>query len=90
MATAGSITLRTIVLDGSLLIFAVSRFMMFANPNIMLIKPMRTIALVGVLASAGARLTRVAPHEPSLEELYFAVRRGPAAPAPAPVREGAA
>lgn len=30
--------------------------------------------LVGALASAGARLTRVEPHEPSLEELYFAVR----------------
>jgi hypothetical protein len=51
MATKGGLTLHTIVLDGSLLIFAVSRFMMFANPQIMLIKPMRTIALVGVLAS---------------------------------------
>jgi ABC-2 type transport system ATP-binding protein len=32
--------------------------------------------LVAALAAAGARLTRVAPHEPSLEELYFAVRSG--------------
>jgi ABC-2 type transport system ATP-binding protein len=31
--------------------------------------------LVQVLTSRGARLTRVAPHEPTLEELYFAVRR---------------
>jgi len=32
--------------------------------------------LVGALAAAGARITRVTPHEPSLEELYFAVRSG--------------
>jgi ABC-2 type transport system ATP-binding protein len=31
--------------------------------------------LVASLAAAGVRLTRVVPHEPSLEELYFAVRR---------------
>jgi ABC-2 type transport system ATP-binding protein len=31
--------------------------------------------LVDALTSAGARITRVAPHEPSLEELYFEVRR---------------
>ncbi|MBV9285991.1 MAG: ABC transporter ATP-binding protein [Acidimicrobiia bacterium] len=30
--------------------------------------------LVAALASRGVRLTRVVPHEPSLEELYFAVR----------------
>src|SRR5438270_9176000 len=30
--------------------------------------------LVSVLAARGVRLTRVVPHEPSLEELYFAVR----------------
>jgi len=29
--------------------------------------------LVAALAAAGVRLTRVVPHEPSLEELYFAV-----------------
>jgi len=44
--------------------------------------------LVGALASSGARLTRVTPHEPSLEELYFAVRRGPTPLAA--VREGVA
>jgi ABC-2 type transport system ATP-binding protein len=32
--------------------------------------------LVHALALAGIRLTRVTPHEPTLEELYFAVRRG--------------
>jgi len=32
--------------------------------------------LVDTLAATGARLTRVAPHEPTLEELYFAVRNG--------------
>jgi ABC-2 type transport system ATP-binding protein len=31
--------------------------------------------LIASLAAAGVRLTRVVPHEPSLEELYFAVRR---------------
>jgi ABC-2 type transport system ATP-binding protein len=31
--------------------------------------------LVAALAGQGVRLTRVAPHEPSLEELYFEVRR---------------
>ena len=31
--------------------------------------------IVTALATAGARITKVAPHEPSLEELYFAVRR---------------
>jgi ABC-2 type transport system ATP-binding protein len=30
--------------------------------------------LIASLAAAGVRLTRVVPHEPSLEELYFAVR----------------
>jgi ABC-2 type transport system ATP-binding protein len=30
--------------------------------------------LVSALAARGVRLTRVVPHEPSLEELYFAVR----------------
>ena len=32
--------------------------------------------LVHQLALAGARVTRVEPHEPTLEDLYFAVRRG--------------
>jgi hypothetical protein len=32
--------------------------------------------LVATLAAAGVRLTRVVPHEPTLEELYFAVRAG--------------
>jgi ABC-2 type transport system ATP-binding protein len=40
--------------------------------------------LIAALAAAGARLTRVTPHEPTLEELYFAVRSGAlAADAPA-------
>ena len=30
--------------------------------------------LVALLVAGGARLTRVAPHEPSLEELYFQIR----------------
>jgi ABC-2 type transport system ATP-binding protein len=30
--------------------------------------------LISALAGRGVRLTRVVPHEPSLEELYFAVR----------------
>lgn len=31
--------------------------------------------LVGALAQAGARVTQVVPHEPTLEDLYFAVRQ---------------
>ena len=36
--------------------------------------------LVAALAAAGVRLTRVDPHNPSLEDLYFAVRRERRAP----------
>jgi ABC-2 type transport system ATP-binding protein len=36
--------------------------------------------LVSALAAAGVRLTKVSPHEPTLEELYFAVRHAGAAP----------
>ncbi|MCB0995406.1 MAG: ABC transporter ATP-binding protein [Acidimicrobiales bacterium] len=36
--------------------------------------------LVGWLTTNGVRLTRVEPHRPSLEELYFTVRRGVTAP----------
>jgi len=43
--------------------------------------------LVAALAAAGARLTRVTPHEPTLEELYFAVRSG-GLPADQPVPVG--
>ncbi|MET0729098.1 MAG: ABC transporter ATP-binding protein [Acidimicrobiales bacterium] len=32
--------------------------------------------LVATLAEAGVRVTRVVPHEPTLEDLYFAVREG--------------
>jgi ABC-2 type transport system ATP-binding protein len=35
----------------------------------------RVPELVRTLTEAGVRITRVAPHEPTLEDLYFAVRR---------------
>jgi ABC-2 type transport system ATP-binding protein len=35
----------------------------------------RVPELVRTLTDAGVRITRVAPHEPTLEDLYFAVRR---------------
>jgi ABC-2 type transport system ATP-binding protein len=38
--------------------------------------------LVAALVAQGARLTRVDPHVPTLEDLYFAVRRRPAGAAP--------
>ena len=38
-------------------------------------RPDRVPDLVFALAGAGARVTRVEPHEPSLEDLYFAVRQ---------------
>jgi ABC-2 type transport system ATP-binding protein len=37
--------------------------------------PARVPDLVLALAGAGVRITRVEPHEPSLEDLYFAVRQ---------------
>jgi ABC-2 type transport system ATP-binding protein len=36
--------------------------------------------LVAALTAGGARVTRVVPHEPTLEELYFAVRQGGLSP----------
>jgi ABC-2 type transport system ATP-binding protein len=36
--------------------------------------PSRVPDLVAALAAAGVRVTRVVPHEPTLEDLYFAVR----------------
>jgi ABC-2 type transport system ATP-binding protein len=36
--------------------------------------------LVATLAAKGVRITKVAPHEPTLEELYFAVRNAGQAP----------
>lgn len=36
----------------------------------------RVADLLFLLASAGVRVTRVEPHEPTLEDLYFAVRQG--------------
>jgi len=47
----GTLDLRSIVLDGSLILFAVSRFMMFGMPGLPLIRPLRIIALIGVVAS---------------------------------------
>ncbi len=37
--------------------------------------------LIGALTGAGVRLTKVAPHEPTLEQLYFAVRNADLVPA---------
>ncbi len=37
-------------------------------------RPGRVPDLVAALAAAGVRVTRVEPHEPTLEDLYFAVR----------------
>ena len=43
--------------------------------RVVLDAPSHTPDVVDALVSAGHRVTRVLPHEPSLEELYFAVRR---------------
>jgi ABC-2 type transport system ATP-binding protein len=40
----------------------------------------RVPELVGAMVEAGAKLTKVVPHEPTLEELYFAVRHAGLAP----------
>jgi ABC-2 type transport system ATP-binding protein len=42
--------------------------------------PERVPDLVLALTAAGARVTRVEPHEPTLEDLYFAVREGAGRP----------
>jgi ABC-2 type transport system ATP-binding protein len=39
-------------------------------------RPERIPDLVLALVQAGVRVTRVEPHEPTLEDLYFAVRQG--------------
>jgi len=45
--------------------------------------------LIAGLAASGVRLTKVSPHEPTLEELYFAVRNGERPPIEtAPARSG--
>ena len=44
--------------------------------------------IVLALARDGVRLTRVEPHAPTLEDLYFAVRRGSAGGGLAPVERG--
>lgn len=43
--------------------------------NVALDDPRRIPDLIATLSARGVRLTRVVPHEPSLEELYFTVRR---------------
>ncbi len=43
--------------------------------RVVLDSPAFTPDVVTALANAGARITRVEPHEPTLEELYFAVRK---------------
>ena len=46
-----------------------------APPRVQLDAPRRVPELVLALAAAGVRITRVEPHEPTLEDLYFAVRQ---------------
>jgi ABC-2 type transport system ATP-binding protein len=46
----------------------------------------RVPEIVAALVAAGVRLTRVEPRTPTLEELYFAVRRGANEPAAEPER----
>jgi ABC-2 type transport system ATP-binding protein len=44
--------------------------------------------LIAGLAASGVRLTKVSPHEPTLEELYFAVRNGERPPIETAPRPG--
>ena len=46
-----------------------------AGARVVLDDPDVTPDVVAALTASGARVTKVVPHEPSLEELYFAVRR---------------
>ena len=60
------------------------------RPSVQLDDLGRVPDLVAALAAAGVRLTRVEPHEPTLEDLYFAVRRGRAGVARPPRRPSTA
>lgn len=42
---------RQLVFSGALLLFAISRFIMFKSPNSAIIVPMRMVALVGCIGS---------------------------------------
>jgi hypothetical protein len=42
---------RQLLLSGALLIFAITRFIMFKSPDSGIINPMRMVALIGLVAS---------------------------------------
>ena len=51
------------------------------GPAVLMVEDLGVVAdLVAALVGAGVRLRKVAPHEPTLEELYFAVRNAGQAP----------
>ena len=65
-----------IVLDGVAALDGVKSYERNGGPaRVTLDNLGRVPDLVAQLTAVGARLTRVTPHEPTLEELYFAVRR---------------
>jgi hypothetical protein len=50
LAHGETITNRQLILDGSLLMLAASRFMMFKDPNSPLSGPLRILAILGLVA----------------------------------------
>jgi ABC-2 type transport system ATP-binding protein len=64
-------------LDALRLLEGVTAYERHAGPASVEVDALRRVPdLVAALAAAGVRVTRVAPHQPTLEELYFAVRTG--------------
>lgn len=45
-------TTRNLLFDAALLLFGISRFIMFKAPNAAIIKPLRTLAIVAALGGA--------------------------------------
>jgi ABC-2 type transport system ATP-binding protein len=65
-----------IVLDAVVGFAGVTAYERNGGPAMVTLDDLKRVPdLVSHLTAAGARLTRVTPHEPTLEELYFAVRR---------------
>ena len=62
-------------LDGLRVLDGVTRYERGSGPASIEVDDVQRVPdLVAALTSAGVRVTRVVPHEPTLEELYFAVR----------------
>ena len=51
LASGGMPGTHQLILSGALVLFAISRFIMFKSPDSSIIQPMRTVALIACIAS---------------------------------------